>query len=392
MCYLRKVRRCLSTLLFLLVGTGQAVTLTVWTHYVKGDRDWLNTQAHDFTARTGHRVQIRTVAFGDLWRRWSSADRAGPDVVVGVPDEWLTGVAPLAAPLPARALGDEAGQQAFTLAGRVLGLPLMAEAVALVYNPRLVPRPPTTWAELEEVVAAEAKAARLGLALDLTDPYTQAGVFHAYGAPMFGQKGGEADLAALGLATPGAAQAATFLRELGGRPGIRSGLNDASALAAFGHGRLALWVTGPWNVEHLFRTGQDLRSVPLPPPPGAAQSWQPYVGRQGVMVAARSPDQPAALALAQALTTQGAQIMLYKAGGRLPSHPAARAQLANEDRTLGGFDQAIRAGVPIPSSPAVFSVWAPWREALRRLQTEPRQPARALLDEAVRQIRAALKL
>ncbi|MFC6659055.1 hypothetical protein [Deinococcus multiflagellatus] len=88
------MRRTLPTLLLLLAGTGQAVTLTVWTHYVGGDRDWLTLQTRAFTASTGHRVQILTVPFDELGPRWAAADRTGPDVVVGVPDEWLAAAAP----------------------------------------------------------------------------------------------------------------------------------------------------------------------------------------------------------------------------------------------------------------------------------------------------------
>ncbi|MBZ9712802.1 sugar ABC transporter substrate-binding protein [Deinococcus multiflagellatus] len=380
------MRRTLPTLLLLLAGTGQAVTLTVWTHYVGGDRDWLTLQTRAFTASTGHRVQILTVPFDELGPRWAAADRTGPDVVVGVPDEWLAAAAPLAAPLPAGPGGDPQGVRAFTVQGTLRGLPLTAEAVALVYNPRVIPRAPATWAELERVAAAEVQAGRLGLALDLTSAYTQAGVFQAYGASPFGPKG----TSDLGLAAPGAVQAGTFLRELGKISGMVSGLNDRAALVAFGDGRLAMWVTGPWNLGRLQQTGRDVRSAPLPPLPGAAGPWQPFVGRQGVMVAARRPHQKEALALARALTTETSQVTLYRAGGRPPSSPAARAQVAQEVPALGGFDQAIRAGVPVPSVPEMAAVWGPWDQALRRLQTAPAQSVRAILDEAVRQIRAAL--
>ncbi|MFC6659056.1 sugar ABC transporter substrate-binding protein [Deinococcus multiflagellatus] len=210
--------------------------------------------------------------------------------------------------------------RAFTVQGTLRGLPLTAEAVALVYNPRVIPRAPATWAELERVAAAEVQAGRLGLALDLTSAYTQAGVFQAYGASPFGPKG----TSDLGLAAPGAVQAGTFLRELGKISGMVSGLNDRAALVAFGDGRLAMWVTGPWNLGRLQQTGRDVRSAPLPPLPGAAGPWQPFVGRQGVMVAARRPHQKEALALARALTTETSQVTLYRAGdARRPVQPPA---------------------------------------------------------------------
>ncbi|MBZ9751637.1 extracellular solute-binding protein [Deinococcus sp. HMF7604] len=385
------MRRFLFTTILLLAGAGQAVPLTVWTSYVAGDRHWLETEAQAFTARTGHRVQVRQIPFDELGPRWQAAGRAGPDVVVGVPDEWLGAVIGLAAPLTPQGTPDAAGQQAFTSEGQLLGLPLMAEALALVYNAELVPRPPATWAELRQVMSEQVRAGRLGLASDLQDPYTQAGVFEAYSAPVFGLKAGRLGPADLGLATAGAVQAGTFLRELGQVEGLAGTLDDAAAQKAFTSRRLALWLTGPWNFGDLQRTGLDVRSVPLPAPPGAPEAWQPFVGRQAAMVAASSAHRAEATALARALTTDEAQLTLFQAGGRLPSSPAARAAAIENNQALSGFGEGIRRGAPVPKISAMTAVWRPWAEALRQLQAQPDQPVRAILDQAVQRIRAALQ-
>ncbi|MDR6216726.1 hypothetical protein [Deinococcus soli (ex Cha et al. 2016)] len=81
----------------LVLGQAQAVTLTVWTHFTGQDLAWVRAQSAGYTQATGVQVRVTSVAFGDLIERWEGA-RARPDVVVGVPDHWLPGLAAQTAP------------------------------------------------------------------------------------------------------------------------------------------------------------------------------------------------------------------------------------------------------------------------------------------------------
>ncbi|WP_169330999.1 sugar ABC transporter substrate-binding protein [Deinococcus gobiensis] len=379
----------LALLTLTLIGTAHAAPLTVWTHYQRADANWLRAQAALYTRRTGQPVQIRTLPLDQLGPQWAAAGAGGPDVVVGVPDEWLLQVRTLAAPLTPAGPQDRAGIQAFTLGGRTLGLPLMAEAMALVYNPRLVSAPPTTWKALTLELARQVKLGRQGLVLDLTDPYTQAGLFRAYGADVFGPQARSAAPATWGLAQPGALKAAERLRQWGpallrnrqperrgGGPGLRGG-PGGDVLA------------GPWELPVLQQAGLEVRSVPFPVPEDAPQGWQPFVGRQAVMVSARSVQRKEGAALAGQLSSDAAQVALYRAGGRLPSSPAAWAQLADTPE-LRGFGQAIRAGAPVPARPEMDAVWDPWQAALGAIQTQPQRSVREILGAAVQTISAAL--
>lgn len=379
----------LALLTLTLVGTAHAAPLTVWTHYQRADADWLRAQAALYTRRTGQPVQIRTLPLDQLGPQWAAAGAGGPDVVVGVPDEWLLQVRTLAAPLTPAGPQDRAGIQAFTLGGRTLGLPLMAEAMALVYNPRLVSAPPTTWKALTLELAHQVKLGRQGLVLDLIDPYTQAGLFRAYGADVFGPQARSAAPATWGLAQPGALKAAERLRQWGRPSSGIANLNGAAAAQAFVEGRAAMWLAGPWELPVLQQAGLEVRSIPFPVPGDAPQGWQPFVGRQAVMVSARSVQRKEGAALAGQLSSDAAQVALYRAGGRLPSSPAAWTQLADTPE-LRGFGQAIRAGAPIPARPEMDAVWDPWQAALGAIQTQPQRSVREILGAAVQAISAAL--
>lgn len=382
--------RLLPLALLILGSAAHAAPLTVWTHYQDEDATWLRTQTALFTQRTGQAVQIKTVPFDQLGPQWSTAGARGPDVVVGIPDEWLLQVRTLAAPLSPLKSQDVAGTQAFTLGGKTLGLPLMAEALALVYNPRLVSTPPTTWAALTQGLARQASQGQQGLAVALTDPYTQAGLFRAYGADVFGPKIGSTGPTTWGLAQPGAVQAGELIRQWSRSTSGVTNLNDEAAAQAFIGGKAALWLTGPWSLPALHQAGLAVRSMPLPVPGDAPQTWQPFVGRQAVMVSSRGAHQKEGAALAEQLTSDAAQVALYQSGGRLPSSPSAWAQLEGVPE-LQGFAQAIRAGAPVPAQPEMDAVWAPWQAALEALQTQPQRSVKDILQEAVQVISGAIQ-
>lgn len=311
----------------LVLGQAQAVTLTVWTHFTGQDLAWVRAQSAGYTQATGVQVRVTSVAFGDLIERWEGA-RARPDVVVGVPDHWLPGLAAQTAPLAGDDLGDPAGVAALTVGGVVRARPLMAEAVALVVNRALVPGGIGSWADLERAAAADGP----GVALGPHDPYLQAGLFQAFGVNLLAPAPDPAAVSRAGCA----------LRHVGG-PGAN--LNEAQALEAFGQGRLGAILTGPWNHPPLVTSGVTYSVQPLPALPGAPQSWQPIVGYQSVAVDARTSAGREAEALALHLTRPDAQLALYRAGGRLPAHPAAQEQLRAQGDPWG-FIQAVRAGRP----------------------------------------------
>ncbi|GGM44345.1 maltose ABC transporter substrate-binding protein [Deinococcus arenae] len=322
----------------MLLGQAQGVTLTVWTHYVGQDLAWVRAQSAGYARATGVQVRVTSVAFGDLIERWEGA-RARPDVVVGVPDHWLPGLAAQTAPLAGDDLGDPAGVAALTVDGVVRARPLMADAVALVVNRALVPDGLSSWSDLERAAAAGGP----GVALGPHDPYLQAGLFRAFGVNLLAPAPDAAAVSRAGCA----------LRRVGG-PG--ASLNEAQALATFGQGRLGAFLTGPWNHLPLVTSGVTYSVQPLPAPPGAPQSWQPIVGYQGVAVDARTSAPREAEALARHLTRPDAQLALYRAGGRLPAHPAAQEQLRAQGDPWG-FIQAVRAGQPEAASGNDSSAW-----------------------------------
>ena len=97
----------------------------------------------------------------------------------------------------------------------------------------------------------------------------------------------------------------------------------------------------------------------LPVPSAGGQPAQPFVGVQGAFISAKSKNPVLANEfVVNFLSTEAAQDLLYKEGGRMPANAASAAKV--DDPILKGFGEAGATGAPMPAIPAMSSVWAFW--------------------------------
>ncbi|SMB81431.1 maltose ABC transporter substrate-binding protein [Deinococcus hopiensis] len=394
------MKRMLVLMSLALASSASATTLTVWSHFTNADEvAWLRAQTASYTRAAGHQVNIVGLPLDQIPDRLiqSAAKGQGPDLIVSLPQDRLgqLAAAGVIAPMERYVWSpsdlDRSVTQAMTYRGKLLALPMFAESVALVYNKKLVPRAPTSWNEFLRVAGQNTRDGRFGFLTDLSNAYANYGFFSAYGGYIFKESSGTLDVKNIGLANAGSRQAVSLLNDLRFKHGlVPEGITPDAAKSAFLDGRLAMLVTGPWDMGDIKKAGIDYGITTLPAPPRASGKWSPLVGVQGIVMNAYSKDKAAAGRLAQALVTSTAQVSFNRAGGRIPVSSKARTELKT-DPVVTGFGKAISAGTPMPNVPEMGAVWGPWTNAVTQSTAAVTPDYAATLGGAVTEIRKSIK-
>ncbi|GEM47140.1 sugar ABC transporter substrate-binding protein [Deinococcus cellulosilyticus] len=389
--------------LSLALGSAQAAKITVWTHYGTAELKWLNDAAKAYAAKSGNTVDVVAVPFGDIRTKMinGASKGEGPDLVVSVPNDWLGEMAaagvlePMDKYITGSAKSDieKVGLNAFTYKGKLFGVPLFAEAVGVVYNKKLVPKAPTTWAAFLKTAQTLTDPAKgtYGFMADLTNSYMNYGVISAYGGYIFKNNGGTLDTKDLGVGNAGAEKAMAFLNDLRYKYKlIPEGVDGQLAKSAFVDGQLGMFLTGPWDMGDIKKAKIDYGIMPFPTPPGAAGKWSPFVGVQGLIMNSYSKSKTEAAAFAKFLVDSNNVAEFNKAGGRIPLSKKAKKALAS-DPVVAGFGKTIAMGTPMPNVPEMGSVWGPWGNAVNLSTSKPSPDYGKILDAAVKEIKSNIK-
>ena len=394
------MKKALVVLSLALMGNASAATLTVWTHFQDAaEVSWLKAQAAAYTKSSGNAVNIVSVPLNDIPDKLiqSAPKGQGPDLVVTLPQDRLgqlaaTGVIePMDKYVTSKVDLDKTALSAMTYNGKLFGLPMFAEAVAVIYNKKLLPNFPTTWDGFIKAAQANTGNGRFGFLMDLTNAYANYGVISAYGGYIFKNNGGTLNVKDVGIANAGADKAASLLNDLRYKYNlVPEGVSADVAKSAFTDGKLAMTITGPWDMGDIKKAGIDYGIANLPTPPGASSKWSPFVGVHGVIMNAYSKNKVAASLFAKALVSSAAQSAFNKAGGRIPVSLSARVAL-KADPVVVGFGRAISAGTPMPNVPAMGSVWGPWSNAVAQSVQKPSPDYSSILDSALKEINSSIK-
>lgn len=344
-------------------GSGAEGTLTMWVDDTRIDS--MRPVVEAFTEKTDIDVELVQKATGDIGPDFVTQvpTGEGPDVIVSAHDglgEWVNNgvVAPLELGEKAEGFAESA-VSAMAYDGQNYGVPISIENIALVRNNALLTE--TTAATFDELVA-QAQGAGQPFSVvvqqgEESDPYHLYPLQTSFGAPVFEQAadGSYTDTLAMG-GEAGQAYAA-YLAKLGQEKVLDLSVDGDKAKQAFLDGQAPYIITGPWNTSAFEEAGMDISVLPIPSAGG--QPAQPFVGVQGVFISAQSENPVLANELvANFLTTEEAQTMLYEEGGRLPALTSAADKV--DDPILQGFNEAGATGAPMPAIPAMSSVWSFW--------------------------------
>jgi arabinogalactan oligomer/maltooligosaccharide transport system substrate-binding protein len=244
-----------------------------------------------------------------------------------------------------------------TLEGQRWGTPLAAQgSLFLLYNRRLVERPPRTSDELIVAARAQTSGDRYGLVAGWAEPRWLAAWLAGVGGATLGPDG------APDLDTPQMLAALNLLKELRiAGPPAPSTYADGARL--FAGGQAAFAIDGDWSLEgyRQYTDTLDLGIAPMPVVPSSGRVAAPPLG--GIyMMYGKSLDGvqlERARALGAALAQPATQARLARDLGLLPALRAALADPAVRDNpALATAAAQIDGAAGLPPTRALRCAWS----------------------------------
>ena len=321
-------------------------------------------------------------AFADLIARPQPQGWEGQLDLLIVPNYWLGRLAergiigeiplPRVVALQSRVVGQ--ALLAASRGGQLLGFPISASVLALVYDPTRFPAPPAT---IDDLLAAPLPPDVLPFALDLGDPYQLAALVACFDGLQPTSDGGliwrdEATLEVL-----------RRLDRLWSRReawrACRGQDLESLQLQLFAEGRLASFVAGPRLIEPLERLGRPFAVVPLPGFAGAPAPATALVSYQCAAVVRQSRWIDLGMDVASRLLDDEANDRLNHATRGLPVLGGAyQSPEAIASPATVGFLRALENGRPFPASADWQQTFEAIAVRLARIVTRPSPPP---LDE-----------
>lgn len=342
-------------------GDYAGVTLTVWSDETRLAP--LEAAAKVFEDETGAKIELVQKNYDDIQTDFTTQVPTGngPDITVGGHD-WLGAFIQNGVVSPIE-LGDKASEfepvsiSAFSQDGTLYGVPYAIENIALIRNTELAAEAPATWDDA--IAAGQAAGTKYPILIqtgDTGDPYTYYPLQTSFGAPVFEQNADGSYTTTLGMGGEGGLAFANWLAEQGQAGVLSTSITYDIALEAFANGESPFIIGGPWMLSSF--DGIDLAIDPIPSAGG--QTASPFVGVQGFYLSSQSKNAIVATDfLVNYIGSVDVQVALYEAGDRTPALIAAAEQVS-DDPIVAGFAAVAADAVPMPSIPAMASVWQFW--------------------------------
>jgi arabinogalactan oligomer/maltooligosaccharide transport system substrate-binding protein len=276
---------------------------------------------------------------------------------------------------------------ATTYKGVTYALPLNFKSAALIYNKKMVPKPPRTTAELVEIATklTDKARGRFGFAYAYDDYFFHAGIANGFGGGAFNAAG---DLI---LNDPANVAASDLVRTW------RSELNllpddpaNSLVTALFNEERAAMVMSGPWFLGEASKS-IDLGIAVLPMISEANNKpMRPWMTIEAIYLAAGTADEHEAWQFARFLAGPQASAIMAQKGGQLPaSHAAYRLPAIASDPIISAFKAQGAFALPMPNLPEMTLVWSPADKAMKRF-TKMETTSQSAWNDCQSEVQAAI--
>ncbi|WP_339355385.1 extracellular solute-binding protein, partial [Klebsiella pneumoniae] len=193
----------------------------------------------------------------------------------------------------------------------------------------------------------------------------------------------------VGLNTPGAVEAVTFLKKFYAEKVFPAGILGDNGLNAidslFTEKKAAAVINGPWAFQPYEAAGINYGVAPLPTLPDG-KPMSSFLGVKGYVVSTWSKDKALAQQFIEFINQPQYVKARYVATGEIPPLKAMIDDpvIKNDQKACAVAIQSARA-VAMPGIPEMGEVWGPANAALE-LSLTGKQAPQAALDNAVKQI------
>jgi maltose/maltodextrin transport system substrate-binding protein len=266
------------------------------------------------------------------------------------------------------------------------GYPLAVEAIGLIYNKALSPKPPATFEELfalDKTLSAKGKHAILW---DYNNTYFTFPLLAANGGYPFGRNPkGDYVATDIGVNNAGAIKGAEMIVKLIDSGVMPKGANYSTMEAAMSKGEIAMMISGPWAWANLKKAKIDFGVAPIPSIGGKPS--KAFIGVQGAMINRASANKQLAVEFIEnyMLTMDGLKTMDADVSLGVTAHKAFyKARAA--DPLIAATMKNVATGILMPSLPEMNKFWAAMEAALGNI-SQGRQKPKAALDAAAQRIK-----
>lgn len=378
----------------LTLGAAAKDRLVIWSSEAQVPA--LVTMAQQFEEMYGIEVEVTELGFGDIRANFSVAAPTGegPDLIIGAHD-WVGELArngllePIQLTPAEREQFTEVALEGFTYGGQLYGIPYAIEAIAIIYNKDLVPKPPATFDELLSIARrlTDRNRRQYGFLYPNTDPYHSFPFLSAYGGYIFRFTEQGFDPSDVGLDSPGAIRGARVIQRLAVEGLVPQGTDYQTMQGLFTQGQVGMIMTGPWEIDNVRRAGINYGVAKIPTFDGNVA--RPFVGAQGFMINRFSPNKILAMEfLREFIMTKEGQLAIWREDPRIPALRSAFQEVA-DDPDIAAFGASAADGIPMPNIPEMAAVWGALGDKLTLIVNGEQDPESAMRD-AARQVRDAL--
>jgi maltose-binding protein MalE len=158
----------------------------------------------------------------------------------------------------------------------------------------------------------------------------------------------------------------------------------------FNEGKAGMAISGPWFIGDI-RPGVPWAVTSLPVVSATGLPAAPFLGAEGVLMSSRARDKSVAFAaMAHVTSDEAAAVRTDRARQLVPNRAAYQRPGMPRDPAAAAFRAQLQHSVTMPATPAMRSVWTPYRTALQRVIEQGDDPV-AALAQAEREITGYLR-
>lgn len=360
--------------------------LVVWSHLKPEEIAAIKPIAEEWAKSTGNTVEVLEDK-GDMNAfSQAAASAKAADIMYGLAHDnlGLFVKAGVVAEVPSGVVDTAKYNQnavnAVSIGGKVYGVPVAQETLGLFYNPDKVKEVPK---DLEALIADGKKQ---GFKYQAKDMYFSFPFITGFGGYIFKDDNGKLDPNDIGLANEGAKKGFATLERFAKELGMKSSVDSAAAINEFKAGKIAYFISGPWDAEGLKKENVKFKVAPIPSVNGKDPA-RPFMGVQAAFVNSKSKNQTEAWDLMKYLVTR-TEKPIWEVGHRLPvlKDSPINAEVAKTD--YAGFAEQVKNSYPMPNIPEMQAAWK-LNDSLPTL-LDAKMDANAFADKAVKDLKAQL--